>query len=432
MRERAGTAGPFAVWAAVSAGWLEYPVGPSIVILASMQIRLPAPGADELAHSLRLRRQIAERIQTGGPLPFARYMEACLYTPGLGYYSAGATKFGAAGDFITAPELGPLFAGCIAEAVVPTLAALDGHGDIVELGGGSGALAGDLLLALAELGLAPVRYRILEPSADLRERQRQYLQQRLPGALAGCVEWLDGPPGAAWQGLLLANEVIDALPATRFAVYDQTIWEEHVGLDGREAFERRDLPAGPGLVAAVRDLERRLGREFEPGYRSELRPQLGAWLREVGGRLQNGLALWVDYGYPAAEYYLPERDDGTLMAYFRHRAHQDPFHLPGLDDLTASVDFSAMADAAAAAGFEVRLYASQANWLLANGLQSRFEALYAAAGQPREQFALAQQVRKLTMPEHMGERFQVMLLARGDTSAFGLERWSDIDQRYRL
>lgn len=398
-----------------------------------MQIRLPAPGPDEQAHSLQLRRQIADLIRARGPIPFSSYMEACLYSPGLGYYSAGATKFGAAGDFVTAPELGCLFAGCVADAIAPCLRALtEDTADILELGGGSGALAADVLLALAANGVVPARYRILEPSADLRERQHRHLQACLPEDLLRRVEWLDSPPTAAWRGVLLANEVIDALPATRFAIHAGEVFEEHVELGAQGRFQTLDLPADGELVVAVRALERALGRPFADGYRSELRPQLEAWLDAVGGSLQSGLAVWVDYGYPAAEYYLPERDEGTLMAYFRHRAHADAFHLPGLDDLTASVDFSALARAALAAGFSVELLASQAGWLLASGLQTRFESLYQTSDDPRRQMALAGQVRQLTMPEHMGERFQVMLLGRGDTSAFGLQRWASVDQRHRL
>ncbi|MHC1480862.1 class I SAM-dependent methyltransferase [Frateuria aurantia] len=397
-----------------------------------MQIRLPAPGADEQAHSQQLRQQIAASIQARGPMPFSAYMDACLYTPGLGYYSAGATKFGAAGDFVTAPELGGLFAACVAQAIQPCLAALGPQAQIMELGGGSGALAADLLLSLSEAGLTPASYRILEPSADLRERQRRHLQLRLPAALYQRVEWLDAIPSEPWQGVVLANEVIDALPAARFVLRAGEVLEEYVDLGPQGQFEYRELPAGPSLVAAVRELEATLGRRFEDGYRSELRLQLSAWLDAICASLKAGLAVWVDYGYPASEYYLPERDDGTLMAYFRHRAHGDPFHLPGLDDLTASVDFSGLARAAVAAGLAVEIFTSQAQWLLASGLQSHFEALYLETDDTRVQMALAQQVRKLTMPEHMGERFQVMLLGRGDTAGFGLERWSGSDRRYRL
>lgn len=397
-----------------------------------MQIRLPVPGPDEQAHSRRLRRQIGDLIKAEGPIPFSRYMDACLYAPGLGYYSAGATKFGAAGDFVTAPELGGLFAGCVAETILPCLRSLSGEVDLLELGGGSGALAADLLLALAAAGTLPRHYAILEPSADLRQRQRHHLESRLPPSLLARVTWLDGPPQADWQGVLLANEVIDALPATRFAIHAGAVFEEHVELDAEGQFRYRDLPAEPELAAAVRALEIRLGRRFEEGYRSELRPHLTAWLDTVCRSLRSGLAVWVDYGYPAREYYLPERDEGTLMAYFRHRAHGDAFHLPGLDDLTASVDFSALASAANAAGLAVDLYASQAGWLLASGLPSRFETAYQASEDPRVQHELVQQVRRLTMPEQMGERFQVMMLTRGDSAGFALDRWSDVDQRYRL
>ncbi|MBP1474322.1 SAM-dependent methyltransferase [Frateuria sp. MAH-13] len=378
-----------------------------------MASRLPDPGPDERAHSDRLLQLLREQIASHGPMPFAQYMERCLYAPGLGYYSAGKTKFGEAGDFITAPELGGLFAQCVANAVQPVLAMLGDRADFLELGGGSGAFAEAVLKASADAGTLPRRYLILEPSADLRERQRDRLAAALPADLNARLAWLDRPPEENWRGVLFANEVVDALPTTRFTLRAGEVYEEHVTLDGEGRLMRTDRPADALVAGAVRHLERDLGRPFEDGYRSEVLPQLPYWVQAVAGTLEAGLMLFIDYGYVRREFYLPERSDGTLMAHYRHHAHADPLHLPGLNDLTASVDFTALAEAGNSAGFGVAAYLPQAQFLLASGLQAAFEQAYAQAGDDLARQRLAQQVRRLTLPEQMGERFQAMLFARG-------------------
>ncbi|HZX72053.1 MAG TPA: SAM-dependent methyltransferase [Rhodanobacter sp.] len=376
-----------------------------------MPSRLPEPSADERAHSDHLLQLLREQIVSHGPISFAQYMERCLYAPGLGYYSAGRTKFGAAGDFVTAPELGELFARCVVAAVQPVLAMLGAEADFLELGGGSGAFAEDALKALAAADTLPREYLILEPSADLRERQRQRLLANLPAALNARVRWLDRPPEPDWRGVLFANEVIDALPATRFTVRDGEVFEEHVALDGEGKLARIDRPADALVASAVRHVERDLGRDFADGYHSEILPQLPYWIQAVAGSLSAGVMLFVDYGYVRREFYLPERDDGTLMAHYRHHAHNDPFYLPGLNDLTASVDFTALAEAGNSAGFSVAAYMPQAQFLIGAGLQEVFEQM-----QPQDEhgrYRLSQQIKKLMLPDQMGERFQAMLLARG-------------------
>jgi SAM-dependent MidA family methyltransferase len=378
-----------------------------------MPSRLPEPGADERAHSDHLLQLLRELIASHGPLPFSQYMERCLYAPGLGYYSAGRTKFGAAGDFVTAPELGELFARCVVSAVQPTLAMLGEEADFLELGGGSGAFAETALTALADSGTLPRQYLILEPSADLRERQRERLRANLPAELSARVQWLDRPPEQDWRGVLFANEVIDALPTTRFSVRDGEIYEEHVALDGEGRLRRIDRPADALIAAAVRHVERDLGREFADGYRSEILPQLPYWIQAIAGSLTAGLMLFIDYGYVRREFYLPERDDGTLMAHYRHYAHNDPLYLPGLNDLTASVDFTALAEAGNSAGFGVAAYLPQAQFLIGAGLQNVFERVQTQAIDDHGRYRLAQQVKKLMLPDQMGERFQAMLLARG-------------------
>lgn len=373
---------------------------------------LPTPDADALAHSARLLDAIkAEIAGNGGAIPFSRFMELALYAPGLGYYSAGASKFGEEGDFVTAPEIGPIFAACVAESVAPVLQQLGPDARLLELGGGTGAFAQVALLRLMELDALPDRYCILEPSAQLRQRQRERLQERLPPPLFELVEWLDGPFADDWDGVLFANEVIDALPTPRFAIDAGEVYEEHVAVEGGELV-RVLRPADAFLSNAVRHLERRLEREFEQGYRSETLPQLPYWLQAVSGGMRRGAMLFVDYGYPRGEFYLPDRNDGTLRAFYRHRMHNEPLRWPGLQDLTASVDFTALAEAGVAAGFDFAGYCSQASFLLGNGLAGVLERIERIADEG-ERLKRTQEVKRLTLPSEMGERFQVMGFEKG-------------------
>jgi len=373
---------------------------------------LPLPDPDAARHSDALTSLIGEEIAaSGGTLPFSRFMERCLYAPGLGYYSAGSTKFGAAGDFVTAPELGPLFAGCMAEAVAPVLRQLGPEAEFVEIGGGSGAFAEVMLKRLLAMDALPARYAILEPSADLRERQRERLGRGLIPPVFDLVEWLDGPPEPAWNGVLFANEVIDALPTSRFTLHEGEVFEEHVALDGQGHFLRTDRPADPLLAAAVRHLERTLGHAFPDGYRSEILPQLPYWIQAVMGGLDAGAMLFVDYGYPRREFYLPQRDNGTLRAFYRHLVHNDAYRWPGLQDLTASVDFTALAEAGTQAGFDLAGYCNQSSFLLGNGLPQLLEDAESRASEIQLQ-KLRNEAKALTLPSEMGERFQVMGFAR--------------------
>ena len=370
---------------------------------------LPPPDADALAHSERLRARIQEQIiAAGGAVPFSRFMELCLYAPGLGYYSAGATKFGEAGDFVTAPELGPLFAACVADSVAPVLRQLGPRADFVELGGGSGAFAEGALKKLLALDALPSRYAILEPSADLRARQQERLRNQLNPLLYDLVEWLDAPPEQRWNGVLFANEVIDALPTPRFTLRDGEVFEEHVALDGEGRFIRSDRPADALLSAAVRHVERQRDHAFPDGYRSELLPQLPYWLQAVIGDMDSGALLFVDYGYARGEYYNAQRGDGTLRAFRRHHLVEDVFAYPGLQDLTASVDFTALAEAGTNAGFDLAGYCSQATFLIGNGLEQNLAAAEARARDETAVHNLRQQAKRLTLPTEMGERFQAM------------------------
>jgi len=374
---------------------------------------LPPPDDSALAHSALLRQRIQEQvIAAGGAIPFSRFMELCLYAPGLGYYSAGAAKFGEAGDFVTAPELGPLFAACTADAIAPVFQQLGPEAEIVELGGGSGAFAEVALKRLLALDALPTRYAILEPSADLRQRQQERLRERLNPLLADLVEWIDGPPAGDWNGVLFANEVVDALPTPRFTVRDGEVLEQHVALDGEGRFIGEDRPADPLLAAAVRHVERRLEAPFADGYRSELLPQLPYWVQAVAGGLRAGAMLFVDYGYPRREYYAPQRSDGTLRAFRRHHLVEDVFAYPGLQDITASVDFTALAEAGTGAGFDFTGYCNQASFMIGNGLEQRLAEAESKARDEAARYRLRNEAKRLTLPSEMGERFQAMGFAR--------------------
>ena len=373
-----------------------------------MQADLPLPDDEARVHSERLAAFIRNEIAAeGGSIPFSRFMERSLYAPGLGYYSAGSTKFGEAGDFTTAPELGPLFASCVAQAVAPVLQQIGPGAEFVEIGGGSGAFAEIMLKRLLDLDALPARYAILEPSADLRERQRERLGRRLIPPVFDLVEWLDAPPSEPWNGVLFANEVVDALPTPRFTLRDGEVFEEGVALDGERRFIRTDRPADALLAAAVRHVERYLGEPFPDGYRSELLPQLPYWVQAVMGGLDRGAMLFADYGHPRREFYQADRDDGTLRAYYRHRVHNDAYLWPGLQDITASVDFTALAEAGTHAGFDLAGYTTQANFLLGNGLQERLDEAQERADETTL-LRLRNEAKRLTLPSEMGERFQVM------------------------
>jgi SAM-dependent MidA family methyltransferase len=370
---------------------------------------LPEPDAAAREVSARLLERLRGEIdRAGGCLPFRRYMELALYAPGLGYYAAGSHKLGAGGDFITAPETSPLFARCLARQAAQVLEHLGG-GDVLEFGAGSGALAVDLLPALESLGRLPGRYLILEPSPDLRARQ-QHAVAGLPDALRERVRWLHALPDAGTlRGVVLANEVLDAMPVDVFAWTPGGVREKGVTWDGH-ALAWAERPAGAELAAAVQRLWSETGG-WPSGYTSERNPSLPAWVSAVSQTLAAGVILLIDYGYPRREYYSAERRQGTLMGYYRHRALTDPLILPGLVDITAHVDFTAVAEAGLAAGLEVAGYTTQAWFLIGAGLDAVFRE--AASEDPREQIALAGQVRQLTLPGEMGERFQAMALTRG-------------------
>lgn len=359
-------------------------------------------------HAQRVREHIRARIgASGGFLPFDEYMQLALYAPGLGYYSAGSRKLGAGGDFTTAPEMSPLFGRCLARHCAAVLAATGG-GDVLELGAGTGRLAFDVLATLQEMGRLPERYLILEVSADLRERQ-QALLATLPDGLGTRVHWLDAPPAGSWRGALLANEVLDALPAECFAWRGGAVLERGVvaGPDGGFAWGER--PAGAALQAEVERLRADVQAGWPDGYESELCTRAGPWVAGVTASLAQGVALFIDYGFGRRDYYHPQRHGGTLRCHYRQRAHEDPFARPGMEDITAWVDFTRVAEAADAAGLAVAGFATQMALLLGLGI----EADVMAAADARQQAQRAGEARRLLMPGEMGESFKAIALGRG-------------------
>jgi SAM-dependent MidA family methyltransferase len=364
---------------------------------------LPEPPQELKQLSQALSEKIHVEIKADGFIPFSRFMEMALYEPGLGYYSAGLHKLGESGDFITAPELGSLFAACLGRQVEEVAASLGGF-DILELGAGTGKLAADLLSHVPP-DSQPRRYLILERSADLQAVQQRVIAARVP-QWQDRVKWLTQPPTEPWEGILLANEVVDALAIERFRLTDSGVDQVGVGCEER-GFAWRFRPAPAELERAVL----RLGLESGAPYTSELNTHIADWLQAVVKFLRKGVALFADYGYPRSEYYLPERRDGTLMCHYRHHAHDDVFFWPGLQDITAFVDFTALAEAADACGLDVAGYTSQAMFLLGCGLDR------VVSRRMRESedsgMRITAEARQLTLPSSMGERFQVMALTRG-------------------
>jgi len=377
---------------------------------------LPALTTEEARHSRAVSRLIRERLDAaGGWLPFEAFMELALYAPGLGYYTAGGTKIGRGGDFTTAPEVSDLFSQCVARQCSEVLER--GGGSILELGAGTGRMAAAVLATLGSLGALPERYYVLEVSADLRERQRARIAQ-LPAGLRDRVVWLDALPEHALRGVILANEVLDALPCQRVVIRDGQVSALGVGIDistnaenqaraaaevgGANArFVERAMPADTDLLNAWRAVASGLPFELPESYRTEICTRIEPWIASLGDCLESGLVLLFDYGLPRAHYYHPQRTNGTLRCHFKQRAHDNPFINVGVQDITAWVDFTRVAEAADAAGLQVHGFATQAAFLLGLGIESRVSDV-----------RLASEARQLLMPGEMGEAFKAMALTR--------------------
>ncbi|MFL9878455.1 class I SAM-dependent methyltransferase [Herbaspirillum rhizosphaerae] len=364
-----------------------------------MQLQLPEPSADALAASRSLQHLIADEIRrSDGWISFARYMELVLYAPGLGYYSGGATKLGKEGDFTTAPEISPLFGATLAHLATELFDQTDAA--IMEFGAGTGKLALDILTELRTADRLPTHYFVVEISTQLRARQQETLRD-FPQ-----VRWLDSLP-AAFSGVVIGNEVLDAMPV-QLVIRGEDSWlERGVTQDASGAFAYADRPCDDTLMAQIPDAE-----VLPVGYLTEVHPISVGFMQSLGAMLQGGkgVALLFDYGFPAHEYYLHERGQGTLMCHYRHHAHPDPFYLPGLQDVTAHVDFTAMAKAAIEGGLDVFGYTSQAAFLLGAGIGDLL--LRTSPEQSRAYLPQSNAVQKLISPAEMGELFKVLAVGK--------------------
>jgi SAM-dependent MidA family methyltransferase len=366
---------------------------------------LPLPAAAAQAHSARLQRLIAEEMaDNGGRLSFARFMELALYAPGLGYYSGGSLKLGAEGDFMTAPEWSSLFSRCLARQVAQVLVALGG-GDVLEVGGGSGVMAADILESLLADDCLPRHYYILELSADLRDRQQTLLKNRLPH-IQDRIIWLERLPEPGFRGVIVANELLDALPVHCFTIAEAGAAELYVERRDEQWSWCQGEPSSAELSERIAGLQQ--AENLPVGYISEINLAAEAWVVSMADILTAGVLLLIDYGFPRREYYHPERNRGTLMCHYRHRAHANPFILVGLQDITAHVEFTALAEAAYAAGMKVAGYTTQAAFLLAQGITE----FMSEADDELKRLRWAQQIKKLTMPHEMGDLFKVLALTR--------------------
>lgn len=367
---------------------------------------LPDPSPEASTHGARVAEHIRREIAAaGGWIPFARYMELALYAPGLGYYMAGARKLGRDGDFVTAPEISDLFGQSLALQVRQVLEA--GADEVLEVGAGSGALAATILAELEHVGALPSRYLILELSPDLRARSRDALAARVPHLLER-VAWLNQLP-PRFAGCVIGNEVLDAMPV------------QVVRREGAEVHELGVVSRGGGFTwqgraagAAVRAAAETAGLPA-PGYTTEIQLAAQGFVRSIARMLERGVALFIDYGFPRREYYHLQRNRGTLMCHYRHRAHDDPFSLPGLQDITSHIDFTAIAQAAVESGAAILGYTNQAQFLINCGITQLLART--PANDARAYAPLAAQVSRLTSPAEMGELFKVIAFGRGEPQA---------------
>ncbi|OGI39784.1 MAG: hypothetical protein A2140_08830 [Candidatus Muproteobacteria bacterium RBG_16_62_13] len=384
-----------------------------------MNATLPEPDEQERLHSGRLLEVIRREIEANsGAIDFSRFMELALYadgmsaraagqgwpdggfTPGLGYYTGGRQKFGQRGDFVTAPELGDVFARLLARPCADILTAI-GNGNILEAGAGSGRLAAGLLGELERMGRLPEHYYILDISNELRARQADLIQRTVP-SLANRVKWLSELP-EKFRGVVLANELLDALPVERFCIQNKEVRQQQVASKNNQ------------LIWAERPVDETIRARVEPlalpnGYCSEVGLAAEAWTRSLADALEHGVVLFIDYGFPRAEFYHPQRTGGTLMCHYRQRAHGDPLILVGLQDITAHVDFTAIVQAGTEAGLDLLGYTSQAAFLIGCGLE---DIMADPAMSDTTRLRLANEINRLTSPAEMGELFKVMALGRG-------------------
>lgn len=367
--------------------------------------KLPVPDDVAKHHSDKLVAKIKQSIQAaGGKISFADYMNLCLYTPGLGYYSAGSHKIGSGGDFTTAPEVSPLFSRCLAHHIKDVLIQLP-HGDILEFGAGNGKMAIDILLELQQLNSLPKHYFIIEASADLRQKQQQTIQTVIP-QLVDRIQWLDQLP-SEFNGVIVANEVCDAMPVHVLHFADNAVKERYVQLNSDDNFEWcEDKVSSKELLEQAKNIQGLIGDE---DYITEVNLQAEAWLNSIAESLKQGAMFIIDYGYPANSYYHPDRDNGTLMCYYQHHGHDDVFFLPGLQDITAHVNFSALAQTAFDKELDVAGFQTQADFLIAGGIT---ELASANSSDELSLFKQSAEIKRLTLPSEMGETFKILSLTQ--------------------
>jgi SAM-dependent MidA family methyltransferase len=368
---------------------------------------LPPPSAEANAHSLRLLEKLHTQIMAqGGAISFEQYMHAALYQPELGYYRCGTEKFGAGGDFITAPEISPLFAQCLATFALQ----VDNGPSVLEVGAGSGRLAAHMLAFLQARQATQTHYYILELSAELRQRQRQTISEVCPSMLER-VHWLDDLPDA-FCGVVIANELLDAMPVRRFRVRERQLFEQYVAwCDGLLCY-RDQVLSDVRLLDRIATLREQTTLREAEAYLSEVNFMAEDWVRTLGNKLQQGVVLLIDYGYPRSAYYHTQRSSGTLMCHYQHRAHPDPLILPGLQDITAHVDFTAMADAALESGMQIAGFTTQGHFLLNLGLLEHAASTQSMEASERERLRVNTEIKRLTLDTEMGEQFKVMACSK--------------------
>lgn len=393
---------------------------------------LPLPDNDAAEHSLKVKQCLLDKITINNSISFTQYMDAVLYEPGLGYYSAGSTKLGAEGDFITAPEISSLFSQSIAQAILQALTEIE-KCSILEVGAGSGKMAAAILAHLDSLNKLPEHYYILELSADLRLRQQQYIKESIPG-LVERVIWLDSIPENL-NAVVLANELLDAMPVVRFKKERQGISIEHViEVDGEFQLSYSQDESDAAYQRANSRVEKIESEctKLEAGFVSEINFNAEDWLASIADKLKSGIILLIDYGYPQHEYYHPQRNEGTLNCFYRHRHHSNTFLYPGLQDLTAHIDFTAIADCGIKNGLNLLGYTTQSHFLFGAGIAQLAEARTSSFDDDNivAQYELANKVKKLTMPYEMGEIVKVIGFSKN--SGIALEAFNFKDMRDHL
>jgi len=393
--------------------------------MSMIKTELPGPSVVEMEHSLKLIEHLKQILtQNKGKMSFMQYIAEVLYAKGLGYYASGAHKLGAGGDFVTAPMISPAFSTCVARACAPVLQTLT-NPYLLEIGAGTGVMAADILLELQRQQVLPERYYILETSPDLKQRQQQTIQDKLP-TLQHLVHWIDTPLTEAFNGVIVANELLDALPVFRFKKQANQIVELGVGMKNGRFVELPYSFDNIWLQNRVAQIEKSVG-EFPEGYCSEVNLTIKPWLEAVTSSLQAGACFFIDYGYTQKVYYDSARIEGTLNCYYKHLMHSDPFVYPGLQDITSHVDFSALAESADALGLKVNGFATQNAWLLSLGLEAVANSLIKNGEDVQK---TQQAVRQLISPACMGESFHVMALSR-NIKASVLD-FGGSDRRYLL